>query len=206
MLDERARLVARFIVPLRVKPGSTVTMARDFDPGYKASFHKKKDGTAVLEAGVGNGGVNPQGVHVSGFKVSSSEELNHDYLWRYAQRLPGRGEIGIFNRSHYEQVLVVWVHPELLNRQRLPAAAKGKGTWARRYREINDWAGFMRSPELGAAFAPTAFAYFLIVSIPESRSLNTQHIWLHPQRRTGHPGESLAATALTEHGHGHRRP
>jgi PPK2 family polyphosphate:nucleotide phosphotransferase len=80
---------------------------------------------------------------VSSFKVPSAEELDHDYLWRYAQRLPGRGEIGIFNRSHYEEVLVVRVHPELLDRERLPAAAKGKGVWARRYQEINDWEHYL---------------------------------------------------------------
>jgi len=68
-------------------------------------------------------GVNPQGVHVSGFKVPSTEELDHDFLWRYAQRLPARGDIGIFNRSHYEEVLVVRVHPEILDRQKLPAAS-----------------------------------------------------------------------------------
>ena len=70
-------------------------------------------------------GVNPQGVKVSSFKVPSTEELDHDYLWRYAQKLPRRGEIGIFNRSHYEEVLVVRVHPENLDRQKLPGAAKG---------------------------------------------------------------------------------
>ena len=58
-------------------------------------------------------GVNPQGVHVSSFKVPSAEELGHDYLWRLARRLPARGEIGIFNRSHYEEVLAVRVHPEI---------------------------------------------------------------------------------------------
>lgn len=84
-------------------------------------------------------GVNPQGVRVSSFKVPSSEELDHDYLWRYAQRLPARGEIAIFNRSHYEEVLVVRVHPELLVRQKLPDAARGPGRWKRRYQEINDW-------------------------------------------------------------------
>jgi PPK2 family polyphosphate:nucleotide phosphotransferase len=84
-------------------------------------------------------GVNPQGVSVHSFKVPSAEELDHDFLWRYAQRLPGRGEIGIFNRSHYEEVLVVRVHPENLDRQRLPAAAKRSHVWRRRYREINDW-------------------------------------------------------------------
>jgi PPK2 family polyphosphate:nucleotide phosphotransferase len=84
-------------------------------------------------------GVNPQGVHVSSFKVPSAEELSHDFLWRYAQRLPSRGEIGIFSRSHYEEVLVVRVHPALLDSERLPKDAKGKGVWVRRYREINDW-------------------------------------------------------------------
>ena len=72
-------------------------------------------------------GVNPQGVRVSGFKVPSSEELDHDYLWRYARRLPSRGEIGIFNRSHYEEVLVVRVRPENLDRQRLPDGGEGQG-------------------------------------------------------------------------------
>jgi PPK2 family polyphosphate:nucleotide phosphotransferase len=88
-------------------------------------------------------GVNPQGVTVSGFKVPSAEELDHDYLWRYACRLPGRGQIGIFNRSHYEEVLVVRVHPENLDRQQLPKTAKGRGVWERRYREINDWERYL---------------------------------------------------------------
>jgi PPK2 family polyphosphate:nucleotide phosphotransferase len=84
-------------------------------------------------------GVNPQGVSVHSFKVPSDEELDHDYLWRYARSLPARGEIGIFNRSHYEEVLVVRVHPELLERQKLPAEAREGDVWERRYREINDW-------------------------------------------------------------------
>ena len=88
-------------------------------------------------------GVNPQGVTVSAFKVPSAEELDHDYLWRYACRLPARGQIGIFNRSHYEEVLVVRVHPENLDREKLPKPAKGKGVWERRYREINDWERYL---------------------------------------------------------------
>jgi PPK2 family polyphosphate:nucleotide phosphotransferase len=88
-------------------------------------------------------GVNPQGVSVNSFKVPSDEELQHDYLWRYAKHLPGRGEIGIFNRSHYEEVLVVRVHPEILDRQRLPAESKGKHVWARRYEEINGWERYL---------------------------------------------------------------
>jgi PPK2 family polyphosphate:nucleotide phosphotransferase len=88
-------------------------------------------------------GVNPQGVSVHSFKVPSAEELDHDYLWRYARRLPARGQIAIFNRSHYEEVLVVRVHRELLERQRLPKAARGKDVWKRRYREINDWERYL---------------------------------------------------------------
>ncbi|MHB1430540.1 MAG: polyphosphate kinase 2 family protein, partial [Streptosporangiaceae bacterium] len=88
-------------------------------------------------------GVNPQGVHVRSFKVPSAEELDHDFLWRYNRHLPSRGEIGIFNRSHYEEVLVVRVHPENLDRQRLPRPSKGAGVWARRYREINDWERYL---------------------------------------------------------------
>ncbi len=88
-------------------------------------------------------GVNPQGVAVHSFKVPSAEELDHDYLWRYAQRLPARGEIGIFNRSHYEEVLAVRVHPENLDRQKLPAEARKRGVWKRRYREINDWERYL---------------------------------------------------------------
>src|SRR5947209_9514720 len=84
-------------------------------------------------------GVNPQGVAVHSFKVPSAEELDHDYLWRYAQRLPARGEIGIFNRSHYEEVLVARVHPEVLAREKLPRPARTGDIWKRRYRQINDW-------------------------------------------------------------------
>jgi polyphosphate kinase 2 (PPK2 family) len=69
-------------------------------------------------------GVNPQGVSVHSFKVPSSEELDHDYLWRYGVRLPGRGEIAIFNRSHYEEVLVVRVHPETSAGQPGPGAVE----------------------------------------------------------------------------------
>ncbi|HEY1515979.1 MAG TPA: polyphosphate kinase 2 family protein [Solirubrobacteraceae bacterium] len=88
-------------------------------------------------------GVNPQGVAVHSFKVPSQEELSHDFLWRYSRRLPERGQIGIFNRSHYEEVLVVRVHPHLLEAQRLPAAARRRDIWRRRYREINDWERYL---------------------------------------------------------------
>ncbi|HWG61847.1 MAG TPA: polyphosphate kinase 2 family protein [Streptosporangiaceae bacterium] len=88
-------------------------------------------------------GVNPQGVQVWSFKAPSPEELAHDYLWRQARRLPGRGEIGIFNRSHFEEVLAVRVHPEYLDAERLPPDSMGPDIWRRRYREINDWERYL---------------------------------------------------------------
>jgi len=84
-------------------------------------------------------GVNPQAVVVRSFKQPSAEELDHDFLWRHQAALPGRGSIGIFNRSHYEEVLAVRVHSELLAAEHLPAAARKHGVWRHRYREINDW-------------------------------------------------------------------
>ncbi len=81
-------------------------------------------------------GVNPSGCQVTSFKVPSEEELDHDYLWRYGRGLPARGNIGIFNRSHYEEVLVVRVHPELLHRQRIPGKRR-KEFWFDRFEEIN---------------------------------------------------------------------
>jgi PPK2 family polyphosphate:nucleotide phosphotransferase len=179
MADPRARRIIELIEPLRVEPGSDVDLQKDFDPGYKADFIKKKDGKKLLKTGIAMladyqrrlaaqdtygvllclqavdaggkdgairhvmSGVNPQGVTVDSFKVPSAEELDHDYLWRYACRLPRRGDIGIFNRSHYEEVLVVRVHPDNLDRQRLPAAARGGDVWERRYREINDWERYL---------------------------------------------------------------
>ena len=82
-------------------------------------------------------GVNPQGTQVHSFKAPSAEELDHDFLWRSMKALPERGGIGIFNRSYYEEVLVVRVHPEILDLQRLPPGAKGKGIWKHRFDEIN---------------------------------------------------------------------
>ncbi len=88
-------------------------------------------------------GVNPQGVSVTSFKVPSAQELGHDYLWRYARNLPERGRIGIFNRSYYEEVLVVRVHPENLDRQRLPPSSRTGDVWQRRFREINEWERYL---------------------------------------------------------------
>jgi PPK2 family polyphosphate:nucleotide phosphotransferase len=81
-------------------------------------------------------GVNPQGCHVSSFKSPSSEDLDHDYLWRCMKELPNRGEIGIFNRSYYEELLVVRVHPEFLARQKLAPQLVTKGMWKERAEDI----------------------------------------------------------------------
>ena len=84
-------------------------------------------------------GVNPLGTDVHAFKQPSSEELSHDFLWRAVKALPARGRIGLFNRSYYEEVLVVRVHPEMLEAQHLPAEARNEKIWKRRYHAINDW-------------------------------------------------------------------
>jgi PPK2 family polyphosphate:nucleotide phosphotransferase len=83
-------------------------------------------------------GVNPQGCNVVAFKKPSDEELDHDFLWRCVKALPERGRIGIFNRSYYEEVLVVRVHPELLDRQKLPAPLVSKHFWRERFEDITN--------------------------------------------------------------------
>jgi len=108
-------------------------------------------------------GVNPQGCEVHCFKAPSDEELDHDYLWRTSKVLPERGRIGIFNRSYYEEVLVVRVHPELLERQRLPAAARGDQIWTRRFEEINGFEKYL------VANGIVVLKFFLNVSREEQR-------------------------------------
>jgi len=179
MSTQQEKRIAEYAAMFRVKPGSKVKLSRDFDPGFKADFVRKKDGAELLQRGIAlladyqarlaaqdtygvlvclqaldaggkdgtirhvMSGVNPQGVAVHSFKVPSAEELDHDFLWRYARRLPERGQITIFNRSHYEEVVVVRVHPENLDRQKLPEENTGPGIWTRRYREINDWERYL---------------------------------------------------------------
>ena len=157
MTEQGADWIPGLIRPLRVRPGATVDLAQDHDPGARFGLRKKHEGVTLLRRGTellaeyqarlaaqdtygvlvviqaldaagkdGTirhviSGVNPQGVGVP-FKVPSAEELNHDYLWRYAKNCPDAGEIGIFNRSHYEEVLVVRVHPE----NSAPAAAQAR--------------------------------------------------------------------------------
>ncbi|RAM53229.1 MAG: polyphosphate kinase 2 family protein [Hapalosiphonaceae cyanobacterium JJU2] len=88
-------------------------------------------------------GLNPQGFQVFSFKTPSDEELDHDYLWRSFKALPERGRIGIFNRSYYEEVLIVRVHPELLARQKLPFQTQDNHIWQQRFEEINNFEKYL---------------------------------------------------------------
>jgi PPK2 family polyphosphate:nucleotide phosphotransferase len=88
-------------------------------------------------------GVNPQGCEVTSFKAPSAEELDHDFLWRCAKRLPERGRIGIFNRSYYEETLVVRVHQNFLAGQKLPQELKTKNIWKRRFRDITNFERYL---------------------------------------------------------------
>jgi len=101
---------------------------------FQAMDAAGKDGTirAVMS------GVNPAGCQIFSFKSPSAEELDHDFLWRTARRLPERGRIGIFNRSYYEEVLVVKVHPEFLDAQRLPKGVNRRSIWRHRYASIRE--------------------------------------------------------------------
>jgi PPK2 family polyphosphate:nucleotide phosphotransferase len=108
-------------------------------------------------------GLNPQGVSVSSFKQPSQEELDHDFLWRVTQRLPERGRIGIFNRSHYEEVLIARVHPELLERQKLPQELIGKTVWKHRFDDIRAFEQHL------ARNGTLVLKFFLNVSLEEQR-------------------------------------
>jgi PPK2 family polyphosphate:nucleotide phosphotransferase len=109
-------------------------------------------------------GVNPQGCHVTSFKSPSTEELDHDYLWRCQKALPRRGMIGIFNRSHYEEVLVVKVHPQYLSGQKLPDGPDTNPKfWERRYDEIRNWESML------AANGTKVIKFFLHVSLEEQK-------------------------------------
>jgi len=109
-------------------------------------------------------GINPQGCHVVSFKQPSSEELDHDYLWRCAKNLPERGKIGVFNRSHYEEVLVVRVHPGILQSQRLPQEVKkDKNIWSKRFEQIRNFENHL------AANGTQIIKFFLNVSKYEQK-------------------------------------
>jgi PPK2 family polyphosphate:nucleotide phosphotransferase len=109
-------------------------------------------------------GINPQGCRVTSFKSPSTEELDHDYLWRCHKEVPTRGMIGIFNRSHYEEVLVVKVHPQYLASQRLPDGPEtNKDFWKDRYRQIRDWEAMLE------ANGTHIIKFFLHVSLEEQK-------------------------------------
>src|SRR6188768_2971481 len=118
-----------------------------------------KDGTikAVMS------GINPAGCEVHSFKKPTEDDLDHDFLWRICQRLPERGRIGIFNRSHYEEVLVVKVHPDILDAQRLPDAPAAGKLWNERYESIRDFEKHL------ARNGTTILKFFLNVSKGEQR-------------------------------------
>lgn len=126
---------------------------------FQAMDAAGKDGTirAVLS------GVDPAGFQVSSFKRPSAEELDHDFLWRSARRLPERGRIGVFNRSYYEEVLVVRVHPKFLDAQRLPFRAAGDELWRQRFASIRD------HEEHLARNGTAVLKFFLHVSREEQR-------------------------------------
>lgn len=108
-------------------------------------------------------GINPQGVQVHSFKAPSEEDLDHDFLWRIGKALPERGRIGIFNRSHYEEVLTVRVHGEYLARQRLPDAVAGKKIWQHRFDDIRAFEQHL------ARNGTLVLKFFLNVSLDEQR-------------------------------------
>ena len=108
-------------------------------------------------------GINPQGCQVYSFKAPSAEDLDHDFLWRTTRCLPERGRIGIFNRSYYEEVLVVRVHPEILAAERLPRELVTKDIWKERYKDINAYERYL------ARNGTVIRKFFLHVSREEQR-------------------------------------
>ncbi len=133
---------------------------------FQAMDAAGKDGTIkhVLS------GVNPQGVQVNSFKQPSAEELDHDYLWRYWKSLPERGRIGIFNRSYYEEVLVVRVHKQLLQAQKLPPECLGKGVFKQRLEDLAHFEDYLTRN------GTTVLKFFLNVSREEQRRRFTERL------------------------------
>ena len=120
-------------------------------------------------------GLNPQGCHVTSFKHPSDEALDHDYLWRYHQKVPGSGEIGIFNRSHYEEVLIVRVHKHILDAQGLPPALVTKHIWRERFEDINHFEHYL------ARNGVHVLKFFLNISADEQRQRFLERLE-HPEK------------------------
>ena len=129
LLDDSVRLMADLQERLYAQDRWSVLLI------FQALDAAGKDGTIEHVMS----GLNPQGCEVHSFKAPSAEELDHDFLWRTHRALPRRGNIGIFNRSYYEEVLVVRVHPELLNGQRVPDELVSRKIWDERYEDINNF-------------------------------------------------------------------
>ena len=128
----------------------TVRLAKYQDVLYARNTHALLIILQAMDAGGKDGiikhvmsGVNPQGMQVYSFKEPSAEELDHDYLWRCFKALPERGRIGIFNRSYYEEVLIVRVHPEILHSQQIPTGTKDAAIWEKRFTEINNFEEYL---------------------------------------------------------------
>lgn len=153
LLEESAEVMAKLQERLYAQDRWSVLLI------FQAMDAAGKDGTIkhVMT------GLNPRGCEVHSFKAPSSEELDHDFLWRTSNKLPRRGHIGIFNRSYYEEVLVVRVHPELLARQRLPRAVAGDGIWDRRFDEITSFEQYLSQNGI------VVLKFFLNVSREEQR-------------------------------------
>ncbi len=175
--SEARKQFVKYIESLKVKPGKSISLQKDFHTDYDHKMVTKERGLQKLDEGLKNlaimqdklyahnqysvlivlqamdaagkdgaikhviSGLNPSGVKVASFKAPSSQELDHDYFWRHYKELPGRGEIGIFNRSHYENVLVTKVHPEYILKENLPDINSlkdiDKKFWEKRYKQIN---------------------------------------------------------------------
>ena len=184
---------------IAVKPGSSISLKKDFDPAFTGGFKDKGDAIeqlaqnrnrvaqlqetlyaddrysvlVILQGMDASGkdgairhimsGVNPQGCNVTSFKAPSTEEIDHTFLWRVQKALPARGMIGIFNRSHYEETLVVRVHEDILKQQKLPPEARGKNVWKDRYEDIN---AFERHLERNGTIV---MKFFLNISYDEQR-------------------------------------
>ncbi len=184
---------------IAVKPGSSISLKKDFDPDFTGGFKDKGDAIehlalnrhrlaqlqetlyaddrysvlVILQGMDASGkdgairhimsGVNPQGCNVTSFKAPSTKEVDHTFLWRVQKALPSRGTIGIFNRSHYEETLVVRVHEDILGQQKLPPEARGKNIWKDRYEDIN---AFERHLERNGTIV---MKFFLNISYDEQR-------------------------------------
>lgn len=134
-------------------------------------------------------GVNPQGCQVASFKAPSAEDLDHDYMWRCFKHLPERGRIGIFNRSYYEEVLVVRVHEELLHRQRLPEELINKQIWNDRFRDIRAFERYLNENGI------IVRKFFLHVSAKEQKKRFLERID-HPEKNW-----KFSAADVKERGH-----